>query len=126
LFLLLTLFFFFFLCSALWANGDKKATEDEAFLSIVPPANFCKWMKLYRFKHFRTFVTAIWEDATTKETDPWWQFEPAVKEFNNLRQERVVSAVWEIVDETMSAWRPRTTPLGGLPNISNIKRKPEP
>jgi hypothetical protein len=26
----------------------------------------------------------------------------------------------------MSAWRPRTTALGGLPNISFIARKPEP
>jgi hypothetical protein len=26
----------------------------------------------------------------------------------------------------MSAWRPRKTALGGLPNISFIARKPEP
>jgi hypothetical protein len=26
----------------------------------------------------------------------------------------------------MSAWRPRKTALGGLPNISFISRKPEP
>ncbi len=26
----------------------------------------------------------------------------------------------------MSSWRPRTTKLGGLPNISHVPRKPEP
>jgi hypothetical protein len=32
----------------------------------------------------------------------------------------------DIADESMSAWHPRTTALGGLPNISYIIRKPEP
>ena len=30
------------------------------------------------------------------------------------------------VDEMMSAWRPRTSATGGLPNITHIPRKPEP
>ena len=34
--------------------------------------------------------------------------------------------VWTIIDEIRSAWWPRKTALGGLPNISEIKRKPEP
>ena len=35
-------------------------------------------------------------------------------------------SLWLIEDESMSAWVPRTTPTGGLPNISCIDRKPEP
>jgi hypothetical protein len=31
-----------------------------------------------------------------------------------------------VADESMSAWVPRTSKTGGLPNISFIKRKPEP
>ncbi len=31
-----------------------------------------------------------------------------------------------VLDEIMSAWRPQTTPTGGLPNVSFIPRKPEP
>jgi hypothetical protein len=31
---------------------------------------FDQWMKLYRFKHSRSFVTSIWEDENMKATDP--------------------------------------------------------
>jgi hypothetical protein len=33
---------------------------------------------------------------------------------------------WICADETMCSWRPRTTALGGLPNISFVAQKPEP
>jgi hypothetical protein len=32
----------------------------------------------------------------------------------------------KVIDESMCAYRPRTTATGGLPNISFIKQKPEP
>jgi hypothetical protein len=83
-------------------------------------------MKHYCFQHFRSFVTAIWEDETRQDTDDWWHFVAAVDEFNTLRKERFVSGIWSIIDELMSAWRPRTTALGRLPNISFIAQKPEP
>lgn len=83
-------------------------------------------MKLYRFKQFRKYCTAIWEDEGLKQSDEWWRFQPAIDEFNDLRQTRIVSAFWMIVDETMSAWKPRTSATGNLPNISYIFRKPEP
>jgi hypothetical protein len=82
-------------------------------------------MKHYRWKHFRKFITAIWEDESAKETEEWWRFQAAVDEFNEIRKTRVVSGFWMIVDETMSAWRPRTSATGHLPNISYIFRKPE-
>jgi hypothetical protein len=82
-------------------------------------------MKAYRFKHFRAFIPAIWADETLKNTDEWWQFQPGIDEFNELRRERLVTSVWWIIDECMSAWRPRKNALGGLPNISFVKRKPE-
>jgi hypothetical protein len=82
-------------------------------------------MKHYRFKQFRKFVTAIWEDEGMKESDEWWRFQPAVDEFNDVRKMRIVSGFWMIVDESMSAWRPRTSATGHLPNISYIFRKPE-
>ena len=81
---------------------------------------------LYRFKQFRLFITAIWEDESTKDSDPWWRFEAGVEEFNHLRQEGVMTDLWSIIDEIMSAWQPKKTALGGLPNISEIKRKPAP
>lgn len=93
--------------------------------SILPSAIYDQWMKHYRFKHFRSFVTSIWEDESTMKTDPWWRFQPAVDEFNELRRDRFSFSVWSIADECMSAWRPRTSALGRLPNISYIARKPE-
>ena len=68
----------------------------------------------------------MYEDETLKENDEWCKFQPAVDEFNWIRSNRVLSAFWMIVDETMSAWRPRISPTGNLPNISYIFRKPEP
>ena len=37
----------------------------------------------------------------------------------------MLSGFWMIIDESMCAWRPRTSPTGKLPNISFIFRKPE-
>ena len=79
-----------------------------------------------RFKDFRRFLPAIYADESKKETDPWYQFSGAIDEFNVIRQARVECSRWISADESMSAWRPRTTALGGLPNISFVVRKPEP
>ena len=108
----------------LWSMGD--ADDDHFFTRVVPSAHFEKFMKLYRFKQFRKFVPTMFEDEALKETDEWWKFQPAVDEFNWIRQNRVLFAFWMIVDETMSAWRPRTSPTGDLPNVTYIFRKPEP
>ena len=94
--------------------------------TIMQRSNFSKHMKLYRFKEFRHFLPRIWENPGTKEQDPWWAFSSAVKEFNDIRDEEIIDSWEKVLDETMSAWRPRTSKNGGLPNISYIIRKPEP
>jgi hypothetical protein len=96
----------------LWSCTGKKSDCQDTYKSIIPPAMFDQWMKLYRFKHFHSFVTSIWEDENMKATDPWWQFQPAIDEFNEIRKDRFVFSVWSIADECMSAWRPRTTAFG--------------
>jgi hypothetical protein len=50
----------------------------------------------------------------------------AIDEFNSLQRKFVRALKWEVADESMSAWSPRTTALGGLPNISFVVQKPEP
>jgi hypothetical protein len=60
-----------------------------------------------------------------KDTDPWYQFSGAVEEFNVIQRKRVAGSFWISVDESMSAWKPRTTDKGGLSNISFILRKPK-
>jgi hypothetical protein len=73
---------------------------------------FDQWMKHYHFKHIWSFVTAIWKDENIRKTDPWWQFQPAIDEFNELRNDHFSFSVWSRADECMSAWRPRTSALG--------------
>ena len=53
-------------------------------------------------------------------------FSGAIEEFNEIRTTKLTCSHWISADESMCAWRPRTTALGGLPNISFVVRKPEP
>ena len=83
-------------------------------------------MAFSRFKDFRRFFPSIYADKSRKETDVWWEFSGAVDELNLIRTTKLTCSHWISVDESMCAWRPRTTALGGLPNISFVVRKPEP
>ena len=42
------------------------------------------------------------------------------------RLKNIVSSNHICIDELMSAWRPRKTKTGGLPNLTYVRRKPEP
>ena len=57
--------------------------------------------------------------------DPWWKFEGAIRQFNEIRKKIILPSEVIAVDESMSAWRPQSTAKGGLPNLSFIMRKPE-
>jgi hypothetical protein len=75
-------------------------------------------MSCSRFKDFCRFLPEFWFDFQLKDAgDPWC---------NDIQREGVQASSWKVIDELMCAWRPRTTALGGLPNISFIMRKPEP
>jgi hypothetical protein len=109
--------------------GTKHGTEEEeeeVWRSISASPHFEQYMPFSRFKDFRRFLPAIFVDNDKKETDPWYQFSKAIDDFNEIRRSKVVCSQWIVADESMSAWRPRTTALGGLPNISFVIRKPEP
>jgi hypothetical protein len=58
--------------------------------------------------------------------DPWWESSSAVQEFNQQQRNLIKASNWKVEDESMSAWCPRKTKMGGPPNISYIIRKPEP
>jgi len=101
-------------------------SQDYEFHSISPCPNFDRWMPFNRFKEFRRFLPSIWFNYDVEHTDPWWKFRNAVENFNEIRKVKLTNSDWALIDESMSAWRPRTTKLGGLPNLSHIPRKPEP
>ncbi len=105
---------------------DDDDEELNQWPSISPSPQFEQYMVFSRFKDFRRFLPSIFADESKKENDPWWEFSGAVEEFNLIRSTKVICSPWISIDETMCAWRPRTTALGGLPNISFIVRTPEP
>jgi hypothetical protein len=49
-----------------------------------------------------------------------------IDKFNENRGNIVAASVIKLLDESMSAWRPRKSKTGGLPNLSFILRQPEP
>ncbi len=61
-----------------------------------------------------------------KELDLWREFSSAVQELHQQQRALIKASNWKVEDESMSAWCPRITKTGGLPNISYIIRKPEP
>ena len=111
----------------LWPERSTLTDEDDPWNSIVKVTDFGQYIPEYRFKHFKRFVPTMWECQMLKaRNDPWWRFAGAVREFNEIRMKEILTSTSRILDESMSAYRPRTTRLGGLPNISYIRRKPEP
>ena len=110
------------------ANGNqlwKKDIEND-WVTIEPTAEFYKYMAKYRFKEFRQFLPVINEDKSKELTDPWWRYVGGVESFNLNRLKYIIQSNHISMDELMSAWRPRKTKTGGLPNITFILRKPEP
>ncbi len=110
--------------------GGKKGEEDDDevddWLSVSPSPAFEQFTAFSCFKVFRRFPPSIHANKSRKETDVWWQFSGAIDKFNLIRTTKLTCSHWISVDESMCAWRPRTTALGGLPNISFVVRKPEP
>ena len=100
--------------------------DDDILCSFVPTPDFGRFMPYHRFKDFRRFLPTIWCSDERESRDVWWRFCEAIDTMNQIRSSKLQVAKWLVVDESMSAWRPRTTALGGLPNISFISRKPEP
>ena len=112
-------------CFASKGEGLWKKESEELFSSLEPTANFDKYMRNYRFKEWRSYIPFFYKDANVKDSDPWWEFVSAVKDFNRNRLELLIPSNHLCIDECMSAWRPRKTDTGFLPNITHIPRKPE-
>ena len=112
------------------ANGKslwKKSYDSEnGWITIEPPANFGRWVKLYPFKEWRKFFAAIYVEPSKENVDPWWKFVNGVEFFNANRLQQLLVSNHLCMDEMMAAYRPRKTKTGGLPNLTSIPRKPEP
>ena len=104
-------------------RGDQ--LWDSKYDTLARP-KFKSWMALTRFKDIRKYVTATMAKYEARETDAWWPLRGGVERFNAKRHALLRTVPVCVLDESMSAWRPRTTKEGGLPHISYVIRKPEP
>lgn len=78
----------------------------------------------HRFEEFKRYLPFGFEGDD--KTDPWNRINRLVEGFNNNRKMTVAASRKKVMDELMSAFKPRTSDTGNLPNISWIARKPEP
>lgn len=90
------------------------------------PPNFGQYMPERLFENIKAVASYAFSEPSLHVSDPWWRMRSAVRGFNANRRDKVVFATVYVGDESMSAFKPRKSKLGGLPNISFIKRKPKP
>ena len=88
--------------------------------------DFGQFMSAIRFRHIRKYVAATIAKNEAHGSYPWWQLRGGVERFNKKRRAVLQTVPVGVLDESMSAWRPRTSKCGGLPHISYVIRKPEP
>lgn len=79
----------------------------------------------YRFAEMKKAFAHAFHDKSNPE-DPWAQVRLLIDGFNANRKQTLAASILKVLDESMSAFRPRTSATSELPNISFILRKPEP
>jgi hypothetical protein len=107
-------------------TGTLWDTNHSRPAGILRAVDYSKYMSRTRFTEIRQYMAFIFADRTLEGIDDWWQIMGGVNGFNANRLRIVQSPNVKVLDETMSAYRPRTTKFGTLPYLSFILRKPEP
>ena len=106
------------------AEGRKARTATETTNYGKDGRNI---MSKNRFDAIRKYFPYAFQDLEAmRNGDPWHMVSKLVEDFNTNRAEKIAASVYKVVDELISAWRPQSTPKGGLPHLSFIMRKPEP
>ena len=104
--------------SNLWSTASTGFKAAADYGQFVPRGYFsafvCGFPHLWSPQH-------LWYSDNV----PWDCFLPFVEAFNQRRRD-LLKTVYLLMDESMSAWRPKTTKTGGLPNITFEPRKPKP
>ena len=81
----------------------------------------------YRFKEIKaSFLFGYASESHKDKGDPWYPIVAWIHEFEESKGEIMSGSGIFVFDESMSAFRPRTTKNGNLPHLSWIMRKPEP
>ena len=127
------------------SKGSELWPKDSQMKRVWQNIEYGDIMKEWRFKEIKQYVQSIAEDEELRKGgDDWWRFSGWISAFNRRRDMLIGSFVF-VFDESMSAFilryvcslffnlthlnqlnLLRTTKTGGLPNLSFVKRKPEP
>ena len=87
----------------LWAdNCDMKK---KAGVSIK--VNFGMYMKLWRFKEIKQFISTLMKEEEVKKEDSWWKVKGIINKFIQKRKEVIIASHTLVFDESMSAFVPR-------------------
>ena len=80
-----------------------------------------------RFKEIKAQFPKAFSDHEAKRLgDDWYPIRLLIDGFNANRMKLIAGSMRKVLDESMCAWKPRTSALGGLPVITFVKRKPKP
>lgn len=92
--------------------------------------DFGQYMNETLFKCFVSAAPFAWvkkEHWFVDKRDMGWDiFLPCLTSFNDKRKRLLRSVIELLLDESMSAWKPKTSKLGGLPSYTFEPRKPIP
>lgn len=103
---------------ALWRKDD--------YVGLRGHPNYSQHMSEGRFDQIKKVSNYCFADLSRRSSDPWWPIRGGVDGFNQNRQRTIKKSRAICIDESMSAFQPRASKLGGLPHLSFIKRKPRP
>ena len=106
---------------SIWERGTRKHRTFSEPIDFGPSGK--NIMPEYRFKELKSAFSFAFDDRTS---DPWAKIRLLIEGYNKNRSANIAASIKKTLDESMSAFIPRTTKTGGLPTISFILRKPEP
>ena len=75
-------------------------------------------MKYWRFDEICQLVKYSKADLSRLLVDPWAMARGLIEDFNATRVEVISTGCVLVLDESMSAYKPRKDKTGGLPDIS--------
>ena len=103
---------------------DHLYNKTQQLLEQLPNIDLSEVMTKTRAQQLIKFIPSAFHGDDN--SDPWNPVMALLNGFNDNRSKKVAASFCKILDEAMSAFRPRTTTTGGLPFFSFITRKPTP
>jgi hypothetical protein len=88
--------------------------------------HFQKYMEFHMFNIVRSLFRYCKAQILKISLDPWAWFRNGVDDFNTNHSDVLHQGVYQTMDESMSAYKPRKDKLGGLPKVTYIHHEPKP